>query len=80
MKYLLILAMLVVGLWWWRNGRRPDGSDTGSKAPGSRPGPAIATTEIVACEVCHVHLPRSEALTGPGGVYCSDAHRQQATR
>ena len=78
MKYLLILAIVVIGLWLWRNNRRADRPGAGIKPPASRRHPQIPATEIVACAVCHVHLPRSEALTGPGGVYCSDAHRRQA--
>ncbi|MGH8832099.1 MAG: PP0621 family protein, partial [Polaromonas sp.] len=35
-------------------------------------------TEMVACDVCQVHLPRSEALIGSKGIYCSDEHRRQA--
>ncbi|MEO7954139.1 MAG: hypothetical protein ABIR35_08625 [Polaromonas sp.] len=33
---------------------------------------------MVACDVCHVHLPKSDALIGNKGIYCSDAHRRQA--
>ena len=78
MKYLLVFALVLVGLWLWRNNRRTD-SHHANKEPTGRPAPPPGLpTEIVACDVCHVHLPRSEALTGPGGVYCSAAHRQQA--
>jgi uncharacterized protein len=50
--------------------------------PHPRAGPAAnartAVTEMVACEVCGVHLPKSEALIGSRGIYCSEAHRRQA--
>ena len=36
--------------------------------------------EIVACKVCQVHLPKSEALIGSDGFYCSEAHRREAGR
>ncbi len=78
MKYLLVFALVLVGLWLWRNNRRAD-LHQASKKTARRPAPTpVLPTEIVACDVCHVHLPRSEALTGPGGVYCSAAHRRQA--
>lgn len=78
MKYLLVITLVMVGLWLWRNNRRTD-SHQANKNSARRPTPPPGLpTEIVACDVCHVHLPRSEALTGPGGVYCSAEHRQQA--
>lgn len=78
MKYLLIFAILMVGLWLWRSNRRAERHDAAVKPPAGRRPPQIPATEIVACDVCHVHLPRSEALMGPGGVYCSEHHRRQA--
>ncbi len=74
MKYLLVIGLAFVVLWLWRSNRR-----TGANhAPPAQPKRSQQATEIVACDVCHVHLPRSEALPGPGGMYCSAAHRQQA--
>lgn len=78
MKYLLILVMVMVGLWLWKNKRRTDITDAGEKPVRPQARPPGAATEIVACDVCHVHLPRSEALAGPRGLYCCAAHRQQA--
>ena len=82
MKLLLILVFVLVVLWLWRSSRRADrdaqAQSRSAKAPERQRPPQIGATEIVACAVCDVHLPRSEALPGPGGVYCSAAHRQQA--
>ncbi|MES2282077.1 MAG: PP0621 family protein [Pseudomonadota bacterium] len=79
MKYLLILAIVMGVLWLLKNKRRLDRDEQAPPStPKPRPGNQLATTEIVACDVCHVHLPRTEALTGPKGTYCSAAHRQQA--
>jgi uncharacterized protein len=77
MKYVLILAIVLAVLWLVKNKRRLDSDESAVAQKPRKNTPAIAT-EIVACDVCHVHLPRSEALTGPKGVYCSAAHRQQA--
>lgn len=79
MKYLLILVIVLAVLWLFKNKRRLD-ADESAPTPKVRPGTQIATTEIVACDVCQVHLPRTEALVGPQGIYCSAAHRQQAGR
>lgn len=77
--------MVVVVLWLWRS-RSPDGDNgSGDSARPKRP-PAqprrteLPPAEMVACAVCDLHLPRSEALPGPGGqgLYCSEAHRRQA--
>jgi uncharacterized protein len=77
-KYLLVLGIALLVVWIWKSNRREEMRDSARKAP-SRDKQKLVVTEIVACDVCHVHLPRSEALTGPGGVYCSTAHRKQAT-
>ena len=76
MKYLIVLAVVLVGIWFWRNNRRAELRDK----PAARPrAPGLPEpTEIVACSVCEVHLPRTDALIGGQGVYCSDAHRRQA--
>lgn len=78
MKYFLVFTLVLVVFWLWRNNRRAD-SQQSSQSSAKRPVRRLTLpTEIVACQICHVHLPRAEALIGPGGVYCSAAHRQQA--
>ncbi|TAG33277.1 MAG: hypothetical protein EAZ34_07915 [Polaromonas sp.] len=80
MKYLVVSVLLLVIFWLWRSKRRPDSYQV-NKRSDRRPPPSPALpTEIVACDVCHVHLPRSEALTGLAGVYCCVAHRRQANK
>ena len=37
-------------------------------------------TEMVACAVCSLHLPRAEAVVAKGVVYCSQEHQQQAAQ
>lgn len=77
MKFLLILGLALLVVWIWKNKRRADVSAKRGKP--AQQSAQLMTTEIVACDICQVHLPRSEALTGPAGTYCSDAHRQQAS-
>ena len=76
MKYLIVLAVVLVGIWLWRNNRHAELRDKPTARPRATPLPE--PTEIVACAVCAVHLPRTDALPGGQGVYCSDAHRRQA--
>lgn len=78
MKYLLILGLVLVVFWWLRNNRRDGQEGPAAQAPARQPGPSGLPTEIVACGICEVHLPRAEALAGPHGLYCCEAHRQKA--
>jgi uncharacterized protein len=80
MKYLLVLVFVFVVFWLWSNNRRIEKKQADDARRPQQPGTKNALTEIVACDVCQVHLPRSEALIGNKGVYCSDAHRRQADR
>jgi uncharacterized protein len=76
MKYLLVIVLALGVLWLWRSNRRTGQPDRPPEPPAARPGKPA--TEVVACAVCDVHLPRADALPGGKGFYCSDAHRRQA--
>ena len=80
MKYLLVTALAVLVFWLWRHNRQAErkaAQSDGASRP-SRSTKSVQATEVVACSVCQVHLPRSEAVTGRKGLYCSEAHRRQA--
>lgn len=81
MKYLLVILLILVVFWLWQYERRTQKGATTPPRPPASPDPAQTggATEIVACSVCQLHLPRTEALIGRGArPYCSDAHRRQA--
>jgi uncharacterized protein len=78
MKFLLVLVFLLVVVWLWSHNRHVERERSRPSHPRQSPGEKNALTEIVACDVCHVHLPKSDALIGSSGVYCSEAHRRQA--
>jgi uncharacterized protein len=47
------------------------------------PPPAAAAKhgeDMVRCRICGVHLPKSEAVTSRGEIYCSKEHLQLADR
>ena len=72
-KYLVLLLVIVLVLWLARRSdrraRRPSGTQDGPRQRAAGPRP------MVACASCGVHLPQDEALPGPGGHYCCEAHR-----
>ena len=80
MKYLLIFGLTIAVIWLWQGKRRSALSEkTRQQKPNNQGRPRqLPTTEIVACDVCSVHLPRAEALTNGSAVYCIEAHRRQA--
>ncbi len=82
MKYLIVLVVVLVGVWFWRNNRRAALREKAQPRAAATPvaGPHQTATEVVACAVCSLHLPRTDALPGGRGMYCSDAHRRQAEK
>ena len=75
MKYLLLLALLVVAYLLWRNARLARGAPPAGRKPDAAAGPQ----EMVSCPVCGLHLPKADAVTGADGLlYCSQEHRLSA--
>lgn len=69
MKFVVLLAVIIAVLWLGRALRRRVGNDRPAKPPSG------TQEAMVACPQCGVHLPRSEALPGRGGLFCCEAHR-----
>ena len=76
MKYLLVLAVVMVAFYIWRNNRLGDRADAPRQAP-PPPGRANVPAIMVACRQCGTHLPETEAVQGSQGAYCSADHRRQ---
>lgn len=74
MKYLLVIAVVWVALWLWRQGRR---AELGERRPPAASPPGLPQA-MVQCGHCGLHLPASEAVKGGHASYCSAAHRQAA--
>ncbi|WP_137894513.1 PP0621 family protein [Ramlibacter sp. 2FC] len=75
MKYLLVLLVVLVGAWGWRQSRQLSSRQTPPPDTGTKP---PAAQEMTRCALCALHLPKSEAVQGRRGLYCCAAHRQQA--
>lgn len=76
MKYLLVLTVVLVAFWIWRNNRR---SDDAARPPKRTPSSAVPQV-MVSCQVCGTHLPQGDAVAGQRGAYCSQEHWAQAER
>jgi len=68
MKWLLVLAVVGLGLWLFVRGRAP------RRAAPPRP------AAMVECAHCGVHLPATDAVLADSRVYCSEAHRLAGPR
>jgi len=77
MKFFVILGVVLLAVWLWRSGRR-DHRGPDRPAPPASPPPPGDPQEMVRCAHCGVHLPRSDAVIGRIGYYCSPEHRQHA--
>lgn len=73
MKFFLVLAVCLLGVWLWRSGR---GAGHASQDNTQHRPPSDASS-MIACKHCGLHLPETEALKGQRGMYCSLAHRHQ---
>ena len=72
MKYLLLLLIVFAVLAIAKALRAPAARPREPRPPQ----PAVGQEDMPACAHCGMYLPRSEALPGRGGVFCSEAHRK----
>lgn len=79
MKYVLVFAVVFIGVWMWRHNRIAAAQD--KKQQAARETSRAQTQQImVSCAYCGLHLPQTEALPDPNGVaeqwFCSSEHRK----
>ena len=76
MKYLLVLAVVLIGFYVWRSsreGRKPPAAPRSGK-----PSSAAPSIEMVQGARCGVHCRSTDAIAGKLGVYCTAQHRREA--
>lgn len=67
MKYLVLLLIVLGGIWWIRQQRKPGPPST------KQSGPQV----MVPCAHCGTHVPEEDVIRGAQGLYCSAAHRDK---
>lgn len=73
MKYLVLIAVVVLACMYWRS-KRGHGDTQANPRTGGAP-PAALPEDMVRCPVCALHLPRAEAAAdAQGRLYCSREH------
>lgn len=79
MKFLIVLLVVLVGVFIWRNNRRSERVERNQRTAQRTPAEPPKLEDMVSCPVCALHLPAADALPGRTGAwYCSASHRQQA--
>jgi len=78
MKYLLVLIVVMVGIWVWRSNRADARSESRSQSRRREAARDAAAVDMVGCDLCGLHCPRDDLVSGRKGVYCSTGHRNQA--
>jgi uncharacterized protein len=76
-KYLLVLAIVAVAFWVWRNNRQNTKAESKKTPAPSSKSTAVQPQPMLQCAACGVHLPAADALVGRKGSYCSAAHQKQ---
>ena len=78
MKYLVLIAVLLLVYLLWRHERAQEQRKEESAArPPPPPPPALPPQDKVRCPLCPVQLPREEAVADEKGrLYCSPEHRR----
>jgi uncharacterized protein len=75
MKFLVVVLVVSVVAWLLLRPRQAE------RAKHRRPRPKDAGPQaMLQCRHCGVHLPRGEAIVGPNGAFCSEAHREAGPR
>ena len=72
MKYLVVLLVIGVVFWVWRQNRKQDIREAQAQQQAPR-----VPQAMVRCAHCGVHLPRDRALSLQQQWYCSQAHLEQ---
>lgn len=68
MRLVVLIVLVVLAVWLVRRALRAASTKTGAQTR------APVQQDLVSCARCGVHLPRSEAHSAAGGLYCGEEH------
>jgi uncharacterized protein len=77
MRIAIWILVLIALVWFLRSGRR-NTQNRGDSHSAREQIPEDPSRLMVACNTCGIHLPRTEAVPGKLGHYCSVDHLQLA--
>lgn len=80
MKFLVVFAVIFLGVWLWRNNRKETLEKRNDETKQAVTRTALKQL-MVSCAHCGVHLPQSDAVPSPDGLggapwFCSVEHRK----
>ncbi len=82
MKYLLVIAVVLVAFYIWRHNRHAQAQERAEAEQADRQRTARRTPAVpsamVTCRHCGLHLPAPDAVKGSLGYYCGPEHRRLA--
>lgn len=82
MKYLLVLAVVGIAFYWWRQNRQAEAdaaqAERQARAQAAAKAAQGGPITMVRCRHCGVHVPQAEAVQGALGPYCGTEHRRLA--
>ena len=83
MKYLLVIAVVLVAFYIWRHNRRAEAQERAeAEQQANRQRPSrrtpVVPSAMVTCRHCGLHLPAPDAVKGSLGFYCGPEHRRLA--
>jgi uncharacterized protein len=71
LKYILLLVLGLLLVYWILRSYRRRVERPGAQAP------ARGSEDMVRCDHCGIHLPRSESITTRGRYYCTPEHQRE---
>ncbi len=74
---LLVVAVVLIGFFIWRSNRVTH-KPPPARPAADKPAEPLRSIEMVQCAVCGLHCPKTDAVSGKSGVYCTAQHRLQA--
>lgn len=78
-KYLLVIAVVLVAYYIWRRNRRLDTKAEAAREQAQRQARRRAAPDaMVTCRHCGLHLPSADAVQGTLGYYCGPEHHRLA--